>query len=284
MPELEYMKKLAEQMSKGELNFLDENDEFVFACDQCGKCCRNRGDILLSPLDLYNLVKATGKDIMEIIHRYGDCYIGSHSNLPVVRLKFREDWDGTSTCFFLGRKDGKFFCRVHDYKPGVCRTYPLGKAAAFEKDSEGALPKAPGYFLQEEPPKGVCVGLDRAKSENIKQRVIDWVGGSERKQISDMYSQIFNGFAREFGNRLNPSKLRKSQMLYNIYYTCVSALMYSDYDFSVDPGQFLAKMAVNMKMILDFTDIAMKTPDKLLKWSKEAREKKEQGLHPDEAV
>ena len=272
MPEIEYMEELAKKIEKGEIKFLDENDEFVFACDQCGKCCRNRGDILLSPLDLYNLVRATGKSITEVIDRYGDCYIGSHSNLPVVRLRFREDLDGTSTCFFLGRRDGKFYCRVHEQKPGVCRMYPLGKAAVVNKDVEAAPIKVPRYFLQDDPPKGTCVGIDRAKSENIKQRVIDWVGGTERKQISDVYSHIFHDFLMEFGKKLKPSKLQGAPMLYNFYYACVSALMYLEYDFTVNPGPFLSRMAENLRRILDLTDIAMKSPDKFLRWAEEGFE------------
>ena len=273
MPDIEYMKKLAEKLEKGEIKFLDENDEFVFACDQCGKCCRNRGDILLSPLDLYNLVWATGKDVMEIIDRYGDCYIGDSSNMPVVRLRFRQEWDGTSTCFFLGRKDGKFYCRVHEHKPGVCRTSQLGKVGVYEMECAEPSVKAPRYFLQDGAPAGACVGFDRAKREHITQRVTDWVGGAERKQISDKYSQIFHAFAVEFGKRLDPVKLCKVPMLYSSYYVFVSWLMYSDYDFTVEPAQFLAKMEVNMQQILDLTDLVMKNPDKFLALSKDALEK-----------
>ena len=34
------------------------DDTFQFQCDQCGKCCINREDILMSPLDMYNAAKA----------------------------------------------------------------------------------------------------------------------------------------------------------------------------------------------------------------------------------
>lgn len=270
MPDIEYMKRLAEKLEKGEINFLDENDEFVFSCEQCGKCCRNRGDILLSPLDLYNLVKATGKHVMEIVERYGDCYVGSSSHLPVVRLRFREEIDGSNTCYFLGKRDGKFYCRVHEHKPGVCRTYPLGKVGAFGKDGQEEATKKVQYFLQEEPDEGVCVGHDRSKRENITQRVVDWVGGAERKRISDQYSQIFNSFSVDFCKKVDPSVLEKTPMLHGIYYAIVSSLMYSDYDFTVTPDQFLIQMQSNMEKIIRLTEIAMEHPDKIVKWSKEA--------------
>lgn len=284
MPDIEYMKKLAEQLEKGEINFLDENDEFVFACDQCGKCCRNREDILLSPLDLYNLVQATGKHVMEIVNRYGDCYVGSSSHLPIVRLKFREEFDGSNTCYFLGRRDGKFYCRVHEHKPGVCRTYPLGKVGKCGKDQGDESVKDVQYFLQDDAPKGVCTGLDRAKSEHITQKVVDWVGGKERKRISDRYSQIFGGFSTEFCKRLDPNVLEKTPMLHGIFYALVSSMMYSDYDFSVTPDQFLTQMADNMERILQLTDLTMKHPKRILELAKEALEKNGQKLPPNEAV
>ena len=29
------------------------DDTFKFHCDQCGKCCTHRDDIILSPMDVY---------------------------------------------------------------------------------------------------------------------------------------------------------------------------------------------------------------------------------------
>lgn len=46
MPDVEYMKRLAERFERGEVPFLEANDKFEFACDQCGKCCRDRSDKL----------------------------------------------------------------------------------------------------------------------------------------------------------------------------------------------------------------------------------------------
>ena len=82
------LEKLKEKLSKGELEFLTEYSEFEFACDQCGHCCRNRDDILLTPYDIYNLVKATGKTVDEILKKYGNLYIGDGSRLPIVQLRY----------------------------------------------------------------------------------------------------------------------------------------------------------------------------------------------------
>ena len=100
MANQEYMKQLAEKFDKGEIKFLDENDEIEFTCEQCGKCCRNRDDIIISPFDLYHMVRATGKGPMEVTSKYGNLYIGHNSNLPIIQLRYREEPDGRTTCYF----------------------------------------------------------------------------------------------------------------------------------------------------------------------------------------
>ena len=43
---------------------------FRFHCNQCGKCCINREDILLNPKDLYNISKALGLTPQETVAQY----------------------------------------------------------------------------------------------------------------------------------------------------------------------------------------------------------------------
>ena len=184
MPDVNYMKQLAEQFEKGELKILGDEEHFEFACDQCGKCCRNRSDIILNPLDIFHLKLATGKTCKEVVDKYGECYLGPSSHLPLVRLRYREELDGQTTCYFLGRRDGKFFCRVHEHKPGVCRTYPLGKITAAAKDGGDPL-LAPSFFLQEEDGT-YCAGLKRAHAEHVKRSLIGWADRSARESAISM--------------------------------------------------------------------------------------------------
>lgn len=50
-----------------ENNKLNADDSFKFHCTQCGKCCINRDDILLSPQDLFRIAK-------KLIRPYTDGY------------------------------------------------------------------------------------------------------------------------------------------------------------------------------------------------------------------
>ena len=99
---------------------LGKDDTFAFGCNRCGSCCRERDDILLTPLDLFKISKYLKKSIQEVLISYCESYEGSASKIPIVRLKPREY---RRTCPFAG-KDG---CMVHPVKPIVCSLYPLGR-------------------------------------------------------------------------------------------------------------------------------------------------------------
>ena len=67
-------------------NALGPEDTFEFSCDRCGRCCRNREDILLSPHDLYRIAKYLHKTPKEIVETYCEWYIGESSRIPIIRL------------------------------------------------------------------------------------------------------------------------------------------------------------------------------------------------------
>lgn len=115
-------------MEKIKNNHLEENDTFKFGCNQCGECCRNRHDILLSPYDLYRISKYLKIKISGVIEKYCECYIGQDSKLPVVRAKPKTD---NFVCPFLNK--GK--CSIHEVKPVICAMFPLGRAT----DAEGCM-------------------------------------------------------------------------------------------------------------------------------------------------
>lgn len=102
-------------------NRLGPDDTFEFDCDRCGKCCRNREDILFSPKDVFRIAKFLGRTPDEVIDTYCEVYIGENSRVPVVHLlpkPYRK------TCPFLP-KDGR---SIHPAKPNVCAIFPLGRA------------------------------------------------------------------------------------------------------------------------------------------------------------
>lgn len=113
---------------------LGPDDTFAFSCDRCGRCCREREDILLNPADLFRMAKFLGQTPKEVIASYCETYIGSDSRIPIIRLKPKAY---RNTCPFLGPQG----CRIHQAKPTVCALFPLGRAYIAPKDKLV-------YFLQ----------------------------------------------------------------------------------------------------------------------------------------
>ena len=174
--------------------------------------------------------------------------------------------DGQTTCYFLGRKDGKFFCRVHEHKPTVCRTYPLGKMQSMKKDEVPEGPVYPKYFLQEEDPHSDCTGIRRAHREHITQTVVDWVGGSYKKSVSDRYSVIFNEFTQAYHKEFDYSRFEKraNPVVFNIFFGMLENAMYGDYDDCKDDEEFLQKLQFNLAMCLELVKHTNKNPRFLL--------------------
>lgn len=107
------------------------DDSFRFHCTECGKCCVDREDILLTPRDLFNAAKALNLTLPAFVKEYCECYIGQDSRMPIVRLKPR---GSIKRCSLL--KDRR--CSIHKAKPAVCAMFPIGRAITIDKESYNA--------------------------------------------------------------------------------------------------------------------------------------------------
>lgn len=101
-------------------------DTFTFHCTECGRCCENREDILLSAKDLYRIAKEMNASPMEIVKGYCEVYIGHSSHLPIIRLL---PVGIRKSCPFLSGHR----CSIHKVKPAVCALYPLGRGMVISK-------------------------------------------------------------------------------------------------------------------------------------------------------
>lgn len=106
----------------------DVNDTFKFHCTQCGKCCINREDILMSPQDVFNAAKELQMPPADFVKLYCEAYLGDTSRMPIVRLLPK---GSIRRCPLL--KDRK--CMIHNAKPAVCAMFPLGRAIRIDKDA-----------------------------------------------------------------------------------------------------------------------------------------------------
>lgn len=132
-----WAEKRMEEIEKLMEHPLNADDTFSFRCKQCGGCCRDRIDILLSPFDICRMAKQLDIPPEEVIYNYGYVYIGKSSKIPLVSLKMRPD---TNECPFLEKNR----CKIHNGKPAACALFPLGRFAARDEDNDVKI----AYILQ----------------------------------------------------------------------------------------------------------------------------------------
>lgn len=107
------------------ISIIGLDESFGFKCQQCGRCCMNREDIILNPFDIYNGAKHLGITCDEFILNYTHIDLGCNSKIPIVLL--RSSKNGFCPLLKFDVKDGgKFKCIIHEAKPGACANHPIG--------------------------------------------------------------------------------------------------------------------------------------------------------------
>lgn len=129
------------------------------SCAGCGACCRGMGDtIVLDPYDVCMLTAGLGLPFADLLEKAVDLHVENGIILPHLRQEDCGESEGGTRCHFLG-EDGR--CRVHSFRPGICRLFPLGRQ--YGEGEEGKI----SYFLLED----ACVDRSRAKV-----RIDKWLG------------------------------------------------------------------------------------------------------------
>lgn len=90
-------------------------------CRGCSKCCHGMGEsIVLDPLDIFRLTGGLGRDIQTLMAEGGvGLNVVDGLVLPYLSMTGEEE-----KCSFL---DGDGRCAIHDFRPGICRLFPLGR-------------------------------------------------------------------------------------------------------------------------------------------------------------
>ena len=112
--------KIMDEISDGKLYCADDVVKAgTGGCRNCLWCCEDMCDtIFLDPYDIYALCKGTGKEYTDLVA--GDYLeIGLHNLISMPHIK-----DRGNGCGFLTENKR---CSVHDFRPGICRLFPLGR-------------------------------------------------------------------------------------------------------------------------------------------------------------
>lgn len=165
--------KTIEQHVGAKVKIIDKDTKFKFICDGCrdgsSQCCCNRDQrIIINPYDIYKLQKGLNKTSKEILDKYVDISSGHQSGYPMMLLGIKKLYTGEEVCPFIRRKTdengmSRRYCSVHDFKPGVCSIFPLGRVNPAKGKGEMV------YILQE-----VNCGLN-PKENDPEITISDWV-------------------------------------------------------------------------------------------------------------
>lgn len=230
----ERLKEIAEKFDEYMIGL---DDTFEFNCNQCGKCCINREDILLNPWDVFRLSKELKLDTEEFVEEYCDTYIGDSSRLPVVRLRPQGE---VKRCRFLkGRK-----CQVHKAKPTVCATFPIGRCIIWDKNE-----------LQTE-------DVDKVEIQYIHNKAD--CGGEKETHTVRQWLQAFDIPAHDpffikwnrqlfiTGEIVNKAEKKLNKESLEMMWNAIYFMLYLNYDVSKD---FMIQFDENVKHLMELLEL-----------------------------
>lgn len=227
----------------GEFDFINPEDTFRFSCVACGKCCHNRTEgatILVSPYDMYRIVKhQKPENPQEFIDKHFEFYIGHDSGLLLANLKSKDIFGGDNICTFLKKRDGQYRCSVHAYKPSACRLFPLGRVALEDNELR--------YLLQKDVSCNSHIPEDQRDEHTLKE----WMPDMEETQKAFIdFSEKVNKIVEVINlNALSHSE-KISDPQKNLYYNLLDQCLYRRYDYEKD---FFEQFDDNIERLLGIT-------------------------------
>jgi len=130
-------------------------------CHGCSACCQGMGNtVILDPYDMYQLERGLGAD-PQVLMTQGYIEMSLANGLVFPNLTMAGEKE---QCVFLNEQ-GR--CRIHSFRPGLCRLFPLGRVY----DEEGFK-----YYVQlYECPKPV----------KTKVKIDKWLGIPDIKRYEE---------------------------------------------------------------------------------------------------
>lgn len=222
-----------EDIKKACQNAVKPEQKLRFHCTQCGDCCRNREDIILTPYDLFQIAKYRQLRPGEILRRYCTLSIDPSTGLPAVTLKPNKR---THACPFLKNN----LCSVQPVKPTMCALFPLGRVVKLGNPGEatGDRDREMFYVLQDvscgtwDEEHSVEEWLSKHDHEIGEAWFLEWVDALEKVVPLIRFAELFM-----------PDKL------VNEVHKVFIRTMYQNYLIRVD---FMAQFRENLANMLAF--------------------------------
>lgn len=213
------------------------DDPFRFHCDQCGKCCIHRDDILLNPRDLYNMAKFLKLTMGGTVARYCEVYIGDSSRFPIVRIKPR---GSVHRCPFLNDRK----CSIHPAKPIVCAMFPIGRYVRTDHPLENGKLKTE-YLFQ----KLLCG--DQSETHTVRE----WFGAFGIP-LEDTFFQDWQNALTEISLKIHKVEPLSTEKEMNLIWDLIYRVLYLNYDME---KEFEPQFQDNSRKLME---VIRKLPDK----------------------
>lgn len=183
-------------------------------CEGCSKCCHGMGEsIILDPYDIYSLTINLDTTFEKLLKDKLSLSVKDMIILPHLNLEGENE-----SCLFLD-ENGR--CIIHEFRPGICRLFPLGRI--YEEESFS-------YFLQ----VNECV-----KKNRTKVKIKKWLGIPDLNRY-EKYICTWHYFLKNIKNFLieqNNAELSKKVNL------CILKIFFEElYDKQDFYGQFEKRM------------------------------------------
>ncbi len=211
---------------------IEPDTPFKFHCTQCGKCCINREDILLNPLDLFKASKELRMTPQDFVNTYCDTYLGESSYMPIVRIRPR---GSIKRCPLM--KDRK--CSIHKSKPTVCAMFPIGRVMRIEADKLNEKPIAADQieFIYSDPGCG-----DNSELHTVRE----WLGAFDIP-LQDEFFAKWQNTVLQLGPMIQKCITQFSEETVNRVITLAYVKLYLNYDTS---NEFWPQFVENAEFIM----------------------------------
>lgn len=183
-------------------------------CRGCSWCCQEMGEsVVLTPFDLYELTTHLGKSFDELMEDKIELYMTDGMVLPNLKMTarrmpeagktveadvpressgFPESSKFPESCGFL-TAEGR--CGIHDFRPGLCRLFPLGRNYEIrEIETVAGVQEVKGfqYFVV----KDSC-----PKLPGTKVKIEKWLGIPNLKKNEAFLTQ-WHYFCKDFQEKM----------------------------------------------------------------------------------
>lgn len=166
-------------------------------CRGCSYCCQEMGEsVVLTPFDIYELTRHLKKSFDELMEDKIELYMTDGMAMPNLKMTVpglrtagkTAAYGSREVCGFLS-EEGR--CSIHDFRPGLCRLFPLGRNYEIRRrETEDGIREEKGfqYFVV----KDSC-----PKLPGTKVKIEKWLGIPNLKKNEDFIT-TWHYFCREF--------------------------------------------------------------------------------------